>query len=169
VPLTKSELESVYLDWEVQLYNVALRWVFNPALAEDVVHEAFIRVWNRRDDVDPTTVKGLLFKTAQNLAINESRKRRVREAVPVIGWLWPEPSETDTDLIQRQELARMRDMMDRLPHDLREVLVLSQFSDLSYEEIARATGVPEGTVASRKSRALRMLREWMDGDKNELV
>jgi RNA polymerase sigma-70 factor, ECF subfamily len=161
VPINHSDLESIYRHLEVALFNVALRWVFNAAVAEDLVHEAFIRIWNKRDTVEIATLKGLLFKTVQNLAINEARKIRLRSsprfAEPILEWFRTESAPADQD----RELADLRAAMERLPFELREVIVLSEFSEMSYEEIGAALGVPAGTVGSRKNRALRLMREMM--------
>jgi len=161
VPITRSELEVLYRDLEIPLYNFALRWVFDPALAEDVVHDAFIRVWNRRDEVIITTFKGFIYKTVQNLALNEMRRRRVRSAL--IGWFEePMQDSPDQDLALRQELKDMQKALEKLPLELRGVLLLSEFSDMDYRQISTMLGIAEGTVASRKNRALAQLREQME-------
>lgn len=162
--LTKSQLEAFYRALESSLYNFALRWVFDPGVAEEIVHEAFVRVWDRRDEVDPATFKGLIFKTVQNLALNEIRKRKWLKAVSVASWFSDDTSGGEQDFIARQDLREMQRLLEQLPVDLKEVLLLSQFSDLSYQEIAATLGIAEGTVASRKNRALEWLREKMEGN-----
>jgi RNA polymerase sigma-70 factor, ECF subfamily len=162
--LNKRELEDFYRALETPLYNFALRWVFHPALAEDIVHDAFIRVWGRRDEIELATLKSLLYKTVQNLALNEIRKRRVREAVPVLNWLMPVKTPEAT-LLENEQLVRLRDSLEQLPLNLREVLLLTEFSDMSHAEIARALDIAEGTVGSRRNRALQFLKE---GNAHEL-
>lgn len=166
MPISKAELETVYRDLETSLYNFALRWVFDPALAEELVHEAFIRVWDRRDHVDLPTIKGLLFKTAQNLAINEIRKRKLRDSIPAVEWIWPSPRHTEAAAIAEQELAKMKRRLEQLPFEVREVILLSEFSEMSLEEIGRVLGIPAGTVASRKNRGMRILREGENHEKD---
>ncbi|MGZ3721716.1 MAG: RNA polymerase sigma factor [Bdellovibrionales bacterium] len=157
----------MYREIESPLYNFALRWVFDAALAEEVMHDAFVRVWNKRDEVEVSTLKGLLYKTVQNLALNEIRRRKVsrafKDALQTVNWFSDDESPgMEADFIQQQDFKQMRAALETLPHDLREVLLLSQFSDLNYEEIAAALEIPLGTVASRKSRALLLMREKME-------
>jgi len=156
--LNKRELEEFYRALETPLYNFALRWVFHPALAEDIVHDAFIRIWSRRDEVDLATLKSLLYKTIQNLALNEIRNRRVRDAVPILAWLLPVKTPEAT-LLENEELEALRAGLEKLPLNLREVLLLTEFSDMSQAEIARTLDIAEGTVGSRRNRALQLLKE----------
>lgn len=188
--INRDQFENSYRELEVPLYNFALRWVFNPALAEDIVQDAFIRIWRRRDEVRIETIKALLYKTVQNLAINEGRKRRVRDSFQLIAnWMSGQgstihagnssgsgsgifdglahighhasPRTIEHELIQREELEAMRKALELLPHNLREVLLLTQFSDFSQTQIAELLEIAEGTVASRRSRALSMLRNQL--------
>jgi RNA polymerase sigma factor (sigma-70 family) len=163
VSLTKSQLESHYRALESSLYNFALRWVFDPGVAQELVHDAFVRIWDRRDTVHSDTFKGLAYKTVQNLAINEIRRRKWREALSPAHWFADESAGADEKMIARQDLREMKQLLEQMPADLKEVVLLSQFSDLSYKEIADTLGIAEGTVASRKNRGLEWLREKMKG------
>ncbi len=160
--LTRKQLEIIYRDLEAPLFNFALRWVFNPALAEEVVQDAFVRIWSKAQQVELETLKGLLYKTVQNLSLNEIRKRRLRDAIWILDWFKQEGeagSSAMQSLIDQEELAAMRVCLEKLPFEWREVLLLSQFSDMTYTEISLTLGIPEGTVASRKNRALQFMRE----------
>ena len=170
--LTRRQLEEIYRDLEVPLYNFALRWVFNSALAEEVVHDAFIRIWTKRQDVDPESIKSLLYKTVQNLSFNELRKRRIREVVGILDWFKSDTDENqnaERKLIEQEDLHTMQICLEKLPMELREVLLLSMFSDMTYAEISQTLEIAEGTVASRKNRALQLMRDYFkstEGNQN---
>lgn len=158
--ITRDQLESLYKEFEIPLYNFALRWVFDFARAEEIVQDAYVRVWKRRDQVETSTAKSLLYKTVQNLAINDFRWRRVRESFQLSELLTGRKNETlETKLIEAEELRELKKSLDRLPFALREVLMLTEFADLSYEQIAEILGVASGTVASRRNRAIEKLKE----------
>ena len=158
--ISREDLDAFYSEIEAPLYNFALRWTWNPSLAEDLVHDAFIRVWRKRDEVDRATLKGLLYKTVQNLALNEKRKAKLREAVPLLGWVIPERHlGAEGDFVQRENLLELKSALDVLPEELRETLLMCQFSDMSYEEVGAALGISSGTVGSRRNRALTALRK----------
>ncbi len=156
--ISREELDRFYSEIETPIYNFALRWTWNPALAEELVHDAFIRVWLKRDEVEAATLKGLLYKTVQNLAINERRKARLREALPALGWLLDEDGPSvERGFIERENLAELKAALEQLPNDLRETLLICQFSDMTYDEIGQTLGISAGTVGSRKHRALAAL------------
>lgn len=154
--LTRQELERLYGEIEVSLYNYALRWVWNPRTAEDLVHDAFVRVWSARASVRPETLKALVYKALHNLCLNEVRKRRLREVVPFLDLF--SSGEGEEEFVRRNDLRELKNALEALPGDLRVVLLMTEFSDLSYDEVARLLRIPPGTVASRKSRAIEALR-----------
>ena len=159
--LTRQVLEESYAELETRLYNFALRWVWSPALAEELVQEAYVKVWQRRDRVDSQTLKALLYKIVQNLALSERRKELLRRKFAGFGWLLGE-TKFDAEQLYADEQAwqTLRRAVEALPDELREVLLLCEFSDLSYDEIAGILSIPSGTVASRKNRAMNLLKQW---------
>jgi RNA polymerase sigma-70 factor (ECF subfamily) len=164
VALSREDLEHLYVKLERPLYNFALRWVWNPTLAQELVQESFVRIWSRRESVQSGTLQGLLFTTVKNLALNEIRKMRYRELLAPVGldWLLGESTDVEQDWEKNQALAQMRRELESLPEELRETLLLCQFSEMTYEEIGRTLGVPPGTVASRRSRAMQILKQKME-------
>lgn len=166
--LSRKDFESIYRELEGPLFNFALRWVFDSTTAEEVVHEAFVKIWDKRSSIEPMTLKGLLYKTVQNVALNEIRRRKVRAVIPLLSWFDDSPhADASTDLIQQQDLLKLKEEMEKLPFELREVLLLSRFSDMSYNQIAIVIGAPEGTVASRLNRAMQILRNKFLEDNDE--
>lgn len=158
--LTREQFEKSYRELEDLLFNFAYRWVFNSSLAEELVHDAFIRIWNKRDEVEVATLKSLLYKTVQNLALNEIRKRKLRDSFKeVLSWMGQKEQSADTMMAEENNLKNLQRALDALPLESRQVLLLSEFSDMSYSEIAVSMDIAEGTVASRKNRALKQLRE----------
>jgi RNA polymerase sigma-70 factor (ECF subfamily) len=83
----------------------------------------------------------------------------LNEAEPENEGLWAEaPRSPETEALQRLDGETIRRLITELPTAFRETLVLREINDLSYREIADATGVPVGTVMSRLARAREMLR-----------
>jgi RNA polymerase sigma-70 factor (ECF subfamily) len=80
--------------------------------------------------------------------------------------LWQHGTITpENALAQQQDGDAMRRLIANLPHQFREVIVLREINELSYQEIAEVTAVPVGTVMSRLARARTMLREaWIAAD-----
>ncbi|TMK69172.1 MAG: sigma-70 family RNA polymerase sigma factor [Actinobacteria bacterium] len=67
-------------------------------------------------------------------------------------------SRPDTELLAKIERARVQAALKRLPQNMREIVVLREFEELSYQEISEVVGVPVGTVMSRLSRARAQLK-----------
>ncbi|MCP3977818.1 MAG: RNA polymerase sigma factor [bacterium] len=154
------DLEQLYTRLEQPLYNVVFRWVWNAEEAQDVVQDAFVRLWRMRERVETETVEALVYKIALNLAASRGRSKKI--------WRWVsldalrgtagDARHGDDTLTAGEERARVRAAVEELPHDLRAVILLCEYSELSYEEIARVLAVPVGTVGSRRHRALKRLR-----------
>jgi RNA polymerase sigma-70 factor (ECF subfamily) len=58
----------------------------------------------------------------------------------------------------------MKLVLENLPRELREILLMCEFSDMTYDEIGVALEIPAGTVASRKNRAMKVLKDLMNGE-----
>ncbi len=158
--LTRPALEDLYVRLERPLYNVVYRWVWDPEEAQDLVQETFVRLWSMRERVRMETVEPLAYRIGLNLAANRRRASKLRRLVALEAATGPaSPAQAADDEI---EVAQRRDAVRRavsgLPERLRRVVLLCEYSELSYREIGRALGIPEGTVGSRRHAAMRHLR-----------
>jgi RNA polymerase sigma-70 factor (ECF subfamily) len=159
--LDEAALERLYVKLEKPMFNVVYRWLWNAGDAQEVVQEAFLRVWRKRGGVDLATVEPLLYRTALNLASNRRRSARL--------WRWlgleeageepAAPGTSEEDLAQARRRERVRAAIDALPERLREVVLLTEYAELSYGEVGKALGIPAGTVGSRRNTALARLAE----------
>jgi len=159
--MREEDLERLYARLEKPLCNVVFRWVWNMDDAQDVVQDAFVRLWRMRARVDLDTVEPLIYKIALNLAASRRRASKI--------WRWvsleflrdpaSDSRPADESLAARDECARLRAEVEALPEDLRRVIVLCEFSELRYDQVAALLAIPPGTVGSRRHRALRRLKQ----------
>ncbi|MCB9762632.1 MAG: sigma-70 family RNA polymerase sigma factor [Alphaproteobacteria bacterium] len=159
--LDRAALEALYVRLERPMVNVVLRWTWEPEEAQEIVQEAFLRVWRMRVRVRPDTVEALLWRVALNLASKRRRWRAVRSFFTLAGLSAGEPSPGER-LDDAGRARRVRAAVEALPERQRQVVMLSAFSGLSYKEIGDILGVPEGTVASRRHHALARLRAALE-------
>jgi len=157
--LDEGTFEELYRRWEKPLFNAVYRWVWDSADARDVVQEAFVKLWGMAGRVRLETVDPLLWRLALNAAAHRRRRRTLwrwltLEKVADLGAPCPAADEV---LDEGQRERTVRRAVDELPEKLRRVVVMCEFSGLSYAEIARALEIPEGTVASRRNAALKKL------------
>lgn len=167
----RRDLESLYARLEKPLYNVVYRRLWNVEDAHDVVQESFVKLWSMRRKIVAETVEPLVYRIALNLARSRLRRKRILQFVTLDRTSGstgdpPRPVElasvapdAEERLQAAERQARVRRAVEALPPDVRDVLLLSVFGELGYGEISQAVGVPEGTVGSRRNRALRLLRE----------
>lgn len=148
----------VYRRLEKPLYNVVYRIIWDATESQDVVQDAFLRCWRRKDYIHAEGFKALLFRTALNLARNRRRHMRLWRMVGVAA-LDDVPDDSATgDALSRS----MRNALAALPRTLCDVLLLTELAGMTYPEIAAALGIAEGTVGSRRTRALALLRERLE-------
>lgn len=159
--LDQATLERAYVKLEKPMFNIVYRWLWNASDAREVTQEAFLKVWDARERVDPTTLEPLLYRTALNLASNRRRSARLWR------WLGLEAVSDEESRAPRAEdalgasrdRARVRAAVEALPDRLREIVMLAEYAELCYGEIATTLGIPVGTVGSRRNAALAELAE----------
>lgn len=137
-------------------YNLA-RWLMaNPADAEDVVHDAYVRALAGADSFRGGDPRAWLLSIVRNGCYSSHRRQRVRGATDFDETVHGEDTVTPSPeqrAIDRDTSRRVRLAIERLTPEFREVIVLREFEGLSYKEIADVVRAPVGTVMSRLSRA----------------
>ena len=146
----------LYRALEKPLYNVVYRWLWDRMESQDVVQEAFLRCWRARDRIRPDGFKAFVFRTALNLAANRRRRKKLWRLVSFDSLPDEPPDVRGGPSVLSPRVQRA---VDELPDRLKRVLVLCELAGMSYGEVAAVTGVKEGTVGSRRNRALALLRK----------
>jgi len=160
--LREEALYASYRRLERPLYNVLYRQLWQAEDCQDLIHDAYVRIWERRAGVEASTLDALVWTTALNLARNRLRWRRLWRQAPLEEAAeLPTAAAEDADFLADR---RLHAALRQLPALSRDVLLLSQFSGMSGAEIAAMLGVPAGTVASRKHHAVRRLKELLGDD-----
>lgn len=159
--LDEATLYACYRRLEKPLYNVLWRWLWHAQDCQDLIHDAFLRVWDRRARVDAARLDALVWTTALNLARNRLRWRALwRSGEPD-----PAAAADDDPLAEALRDAAQRNLrraLDALPQGARQVLLLAEFGGLGHAEIAAVLGIPVGTVGSRRHHALARLRALLE-------
>ncbi len=155
-----------------QAYVFALQLIGNPDEALDVAQDAMVRFFRSLDRFDATRpVRPWLLRIVRNLVRDRARRMRVRRTESLEPAsddairFDPRDSGPDPEIMaaRHQLQAAVWRYVQELPPRYREVLVLRDYQDLSYAEIATTLRIPRGTVMSRLHRARRLLREALQG------
>jgi len=145
----------------------AMRVVADLQVAEDVVHDAFITVWQKAGTFDARrgTLRSWLLTIVRNRAIDRLRARRPSidiETADTASLSHSSANPTWEAVLARTSAAELRSVLDGLPDAQRRAIELAYFEGYTYREIALITGVPRGTANGRLRLALAKLREVMD-------
>lgn len=159
----------LYDTYGARIFNVVYRIVGDASESEDVVQEVFLKVLRNIANFNrQSSLYTWLYRIAANAAV-DARKRfgpqRMMSIFKTDGEAFDLPSQADAPEAapQRKEMADiLRDAMDQLSDDHRTILVLREFDNLSYNEIADVLDCSKGTVESRLFRARNRLREKME-------
>jgi RNA polymerase sigma factor (sigma-70 family) len=145
-----------------RVYGLALTMLRDPALAEDVAQETFVRAWRHAATYDARRgrVPTWLLTIARNLAIDRARVRAPTPVDPevIASELELSPEADPIDLAERE---RVRQAMGALPDDQRRALVLAMYAGKTAREISELDGVPLGTVKTRIRGAMLKLRDTL--------
>jgi RNA polymerase sigma-70 factor (ECF subfamily) len=153
------------------LYGTALRLTANPADAEDLVQDTYLKAFRAVDQFEPgTNLKAWLFTILHNTFLNR-RRRAVKEPVAVeaeeierAALDLPSAAVTPEQLLLRDTLdADLQAALEALPESFRQAVWLRDVEEFTYAEIASMLGVPMGTVMSRISRGRRLLYQRLTG------
>lgn len=170
----RARFEYEALEYVNQLYAAALRMTRNPADAEDLVQEAYLKAYAAFHQYQPgTNLKAWLYRILTNTFINSYRKKQ------------RQPQETGGDTIEDWQIARaanhtssdgksaeiealeripdsdIKKALQALPDDFRMVVYYADVEGLPYKEISQIMDTPMGTVMSRLHRGRRQLREML--------
>ncbi|HET9495168.1 MAG TPA: sigma-70 family RNA polymerase sigma factor [Chloroflexia bacterium] len=149
--------------YQSAVYNLAYRMLGDPTEAEDAAQEVFVRAWNQLHTFQQDRrFSTWLLSIASHHAIDMLRRRKPQAPLDDVALFIesddPQPDELALRGEQREMVQRL---LNRLPEKYRSVTVLRYYNDLSYDEIARATGLTESAVKTQLHRARRMLAELL--------
>lgn len=177
-------LSELMVRWQQPLLSFTYRYTQNRADSADVVQETFVRVYQSRERYRPKArFSTWLFTIAANLCRNRARWRKRHPTVPLDfstpggeemdgegEWLKDERAETpDKSLAGKETVREVKEAIGGLPHDLKTSLLLFQYEEMSYQEIAAIVGCSPKAVETRIYRARQRLKKdlaWlMQGEK----
>jgi RNA polymerase sigma-70 factor (ECF subfamily) len=148
------------------LFGYAMVLTRNPAAAADLVQETYVRALKARASLRPgSNVKSWLFTILRNIWLNQLRHERTApeivelEAHQDIADVAIERSkDPHAQYVSKMEQEMVRNAVQQLPAEFREIIILREYEELSYQEIAAMLDCPAGTVMSRLARARSKLR-----------
>ena len=145
------------------------RMLGNHGDAEDLAHDAYVRVYEAMDGQSVQRPEAFLYTIARRLALNQIRRRKIApvqagDGSKIIEFAATNAPGVERVVMARQEWARLEAAIADLPAGCRTVLLLRKGEHLSHEEIGLQLGIAVSTVEKQHARALRLLRAALQDD-----
>src|SRR4051812_16204136 len=149
-----------------KLYNFAHWLTHDRAAAEDLVQETYMKALRGFSSFQQgTNFRAWMYKILRNTFLTTKAGLKVSVSLDSDGEDKPaEPAVTETPesvLLARVELETIQNALEKLPVKFREMILLCDLEEMSYQEIGETLGIPIGTVMSRLSRARKAMRELL--------
>jgi RNA polymerase sigma-70 factor, ECF subfamily len=156
--------KAVYAATSVKLYGVIIRILGRPDLADEVLQEVYVRVWQRAGDFDRKSGSPItwLATIARNRALDEARRGTMRsfDEFPELLEL-PSGDNPAASLEQSEELRRLYACLDALEAEKKEIVLLVYYHGLTREEISARFERPVATVKTWLRRSLAQLKDCL--------
>jgi len=158
----ETAFNQLYKRHNLPVYNYILRLISQSTVAEDILQEVFLAVWQKAAGFrGKSSVKTWVFRIAYNRSIswlrknsNPNRQHQDIDGVPVVS----ADKSPEGTLIDRWQEDQIKSAIQRLSHNHRSVIELTFMHGFSYQEIAEIMKCPVGTVKSRMSYALKYIK-----------
>ena len=162
------EFKLRFLPLHTQLYRTAFRLMGNAMDAEDMVQEAYLKLWERRDDLGHVAnMEAYCTSLIRHICIDAFRRKRPEEdSPPPEEFPLTDNEDAATALERQDEAEQLTSLINRLPEGQRTVMTLHDVEGCSYEEIEEATGFTAVNIRVMLSRARKKIREQFERIRN---
>ena len=154
----KPTVETIWNEFSAKLGQFIAARVADPATAEDILQDVFVKIQNRLDQLhDPAKLQGWLYLVTRNAIIDHHRTRKETAEVPESLPAEPPPHDADVEELK----AAFRRMIQTLPEPYRDALVLTEFEGLTQKEMAERLGISLSGAKSRVQRGREQLKQML--------
>lgn len=153
--------KSLYDSFHHDLFRFSIQLVKSRSLAQDIVQEVYIKIWERRQSLDnQKSIKAYLFTICRNLCIDMLEKASKDE--PLQQEILDEYEITQIEDAFPQELEQLAtDAINALPPQRRLVFEKAKLENMSYEQIAQSLNISKGTVSDHLVKAMRAIKAYL--------
>lgn len=142
----------------------AQRTTKSPFLAEDIVHDTFVKVWEKRTEIDPSKLfRAFLFTIAKRSILNMLKRAQHESSImmEIRKYAKQEENTTELQLNYRESNGLMSEAINQLKGQSKEVFIKCKIDGLSYRQAAEELGITESTVNKHMNKALTSIREYI--------
>ena len=156
--LTEATFKSIYDRLAPKLVAFARSWSGDKALAEDIVQDAFLQVWLRRDTIAKIEkIDTLIYTIVRNNLINRHKKKLKEQAY--LAELSTSSNHAFDSAEENQKIDLVKKHIEALPPKSKKVFLLSRKNGLTYQEIANELSISTKSVEKHISKAIKILKK----------
>lgn len=156
-----TELYGIYVK---RLYAFSLRIVKSPELAEDAVHDVFVKIWENRHKIDPDrSFQSYLFTVARNHLFNIIKRSHLESGYREKIMKSAEPSQNHVEEVYqyRESSSNLQQAITHLPDRRKLIFELCHNEGLTYKQVAEKLGITDSTVNSQMVKALKSIKDFL--------
>ena len=156
--MDRHAFEKLFKEYFTPLMTFSRKILGDEDDARDVVHQVFIKLWEKGNEIDlSTSLKSYLFTAVNNRSLNviRDRKKFSSEEVPEMAGEW----DVSTQIESMELEEKINEAIESLPEKCRQIFELNRFDGLKYSEVAMQLNISVKTVENQMSKALKILRE----------
>lgn len=155
--------KQIYDKYHSQLYYYALRFLKMPELAEDVIHDVFLKLWEIREQLKPEYgIAGYLYKISRNQVFKLIKKIAVETELraKVISIIEEQAIESEADLQWNEYAGLLGGAVEQLPPQCKKVFNLCRQEGKTYDEAAQILGISKHTVKEHMMAAMKSIKKY---------
>jgi RNA polymerase sigma-70 factor (ECF subfamily) len=154
--------EQLFKHYYEHLVYFSYRYVKDEQIAEDVVHDVFVNIWNNRNKLDFTlNFKSYLYSAVKNQSLKYIQRNKNFNDVDIEVIIVQKKDLPDNIAINNELEKAISKAISELPEKRREIFCMHRFDNLTYSEIALTLDISVKTVETQMSRALKYLRQQL--------
>lgn len=159
-PFDKTQFESLFKSHYQFLCNYAQQYVEDADAAQDICQKIFIKLWEKREEIDPEqSIKSYLFTATRNRCLNYIRdNKKYRSTLLDIDCADFEIVAEEDTFAEEELKEKIETALNNLPEKCRLVFKMSRYQNMKYKEIAEELDISQKTVEAHMSKAMKSLR-----------
>lgn len=150
-----------YDKYSLQLYRKLIQMVHEETIAEELLQDLFVKIWEKRNLVDPEqSFKAYLYKIAERIVYDHFRKltREARLKGEFSAMSSELYSHTEENIFKKEAEAKIQAAIEKLPHQQKQVFTLCKIEGKSYEEVSKILGISVVTINTHITRATKTIK-----------